>query len=164
DLLDDVLASMLDAEAGQQGFLLTGQEDYLGPFEEALARADEQVANLESQVSDNPEQQGRARRLAGLVEERRRLLREGVRLRRRRRQAVADDYRRQQEWLQVTLLGIGDGVIAADRAGAVNFLNPIAEQLTGWTPQAARGRPVAEVLRLSDEGSGAPLQDPVRRV
>jgi PAS domain S-box-containing protein len=242
DLLDDVLANMLDAEAGQQGFLLTGQDDYLGPFEEALTRADEQVANLESQVSDNAEQQGRARRLAGLVDERRRLLREGVRLRRRegleaaarflaagegkrvmgrlrelvtamrreeeellrrreeqardsarwavvssavgavlsvgllglswllahrdsrRRQAAADDYRRQQEWLQVTLLGIGDGVIAADRAGAVNFLNPIAEQLTGWTPQAARGRPVAEVFRLSDEGSGAPLQDPVRRV
>src|SRR5213596_2414247 len=54
DLLDDVLANMLDAEAGQQGFLLTGQEDYLGPFEEALARADEQVANLESLVGDNP--------------------------------------------------------------------------------------------------------------
>ncbi len=82
----------------------------------------------------------------------------------RRRQALADDYRRQQEWLQVTLLGIGDGVIAADRAGAVNFLNPIAEQLTGWTQQAARGRPVVEVFRLSDEGSGAPLLDPVRRV
>src|SRR5260370_22656103 len=61
DLLDDVLASMLDAEAGQQGFLLTNQEDYLGPFEEALTRVDEQLAHLESQVSQPPEQQERAR-------------------------------------------------------------------------------------------------------
>src|SRR5262245_28477909 len=82
DLLDDVLASMLDAEAGQQGFVLTGQDDYLGPYEEALTRIDDQLANLESLVGDYPEQQERARRLAGLVDERRRLLRESVRLRR----------------------------------------------------------------------------------
>src|SRR5260370_36527813 len=48
DLLDDVLASMLDAEAGQQGFLLTNPETYLGPVEEALTRVDEHLANLES--------------------------------------------------------------------------------------------------------------------
>src|SRR5579884_633563 len=81
----------------------------------------------------------------------------------RRRQVLADDYRRRQEWLRITLLAIGDGVIAADRRGRVTFLNPVAERLTGWPADEARGRPMAEVFRLGDEAGAAP-EDPVRRV
>jgi PAS domain-containing protein len=37
-----------------------------------------------------------------------------------------------REWFQVNLSCIRDGVIAVDREGRVNYLNPAAEKLTGW--------------------------------
>lgn len=40
--------------------------------------------------------------------------------------------REQREWLQVTLSSIGDAVIAADAAGQITFINPVAAQITGW--------------------------------
>jgi PAS domain S-box-containing protein len=82
----------------------------------------------------------------------------------RRRQAVADDYQRQQEWLQVTLLGIGDGVIATDRGGTITVLNPLAEKLTGWSQAEARGRLITEVFHVRDEATGKQIDNPVRQV
>ena len=38
-----------------------------------------------------------------------------------------------REWFEITLSCIGDDLIAADREGRVNYLNPIAEKLIGWT-------------------------------
>src|SRR5262249_1354675 len=62
--------------------------------------------------------------------------------------------RASQERYAVTLASIGDGVVATDDRGAVSFMNPMAETLTGWPAVAALGRPVAEVLRVQD---GTPL-------
>jgi PAS domain S-box-containing protein len=64
--------------------------------------------------------------------------------------------RQQREWLQVTLSSIGDAVIATDVKGSINFINPAAEALTGWTTAQAAGKPLAEVFRLHDDGSRAP--------
>jgi PAS domain-containing protein len=44
-----------------------------------------------------------------------------------------------RDWLQITLSCIGDGVITADQDGRVNYLNPVAEKLTGWTLAEAAG-------------------------
>ena len=41
---------------------------------------------------------------------------------------------------QVTLQSIGDAVIATDARGNINYLNPLAEQMTGWTAMEARGK------------------------
>lgn len=65
---------------------------------------------------------------------------------------------------QVTLASIGDGVITTDRAGRVKYLNPVAEQLTGWSCAQASGQPLADVYRLVDETSGMPLPSPVSQV
>ncbi|MEW6127495.1 MAG: ATP-binding protein [Acidobacteriota bacterium] len=55
--------------------------------------------------------------------------------------------RKQREWLQVTLSSIGDAVIATDLNGRINFMNPSAETLTGWTLAQAADMPLAEVFQ-----------------
>nr|WP_295776214.1 PAS domain S-box protein [Rhodoferax sp.] len=50
--------------------------------------------------------------------------------------------------LTVTLNSIGDAVIATDAQGCVTLLNPVAENLTGWTQGQAHGRPIAEVFHI----------------
>ncbi|HLI19329.1 MAG TPA: PAS domain S-box protein [Rhodanobacteraceae bacterium] len=66
--------------------------------------------------------------------------------------------------LDVTLASIGDGVIVTDAAGHVTFLNPTAEQLTGWSSTEARNAPFAEVFRIVNEYTGAPVDHPVAKV
>jgi diguanylate cyclase (GGDEF)-like protein/PAS domain S-box-containing protein len=56
----------------------------------------------------------------------------------------------QKELAETTLHSIGDAVITTDREGRVEYLNPVAEELTGWTTVEAKGRPSAEVLRLEN--------------
>jgi diguanylate cyclase (GGDEF)-like protein/PAS domain S-box-containing protein len=79
------------------------------------------------------------------------------------RKQAEDALHREKERLQVTLASIGDGVIRTDGAGAIDYLNPVAEKLTGWTAEQALGRPVPEVFRVVDETTRIPLADPVRR-
>jgi PAS domain S-box-containing protein len=69
-----------------------------------------------------------------------------------------------QQRLAAVLAGIGDAVIAADARGRVSFLNPVAGRLTGWEPEEATGRPLPEVFRIVDGGTGAAVDDPVERV
>jgi PAS domain S-box-containing protein len=66
--------------------------------------------------------------------------------------------------LDVTLASIGDGVIVTDASGRVTFLNPVAEQLTGWSSAEARNAPFAEVFRIVNEYTGAPVDHPVAKV
>ncbi|MBL9087977.1 MAG: PAS domain S-box protein, partial [Planctomycetia bacterium] len=75
-----------------------------------------------------------------------------------RRRAEAD-FAEQTERLRVTLRSIGDAVLTCDAAGRVDYLNPAAETLTGWTAPAARDHTLHEVLRFVDEKSRAPRPD-----
>jgi PAS domain S-box-containing protein len=79
----------------------------------------------------------------------------------RQRAAAEGQASEQREWLQVTLAAIGEGVIAADAAGRVRFLNQAAQRLTGWRADEAAARPAAELLQLFDERSGAPIESPL---
>ena len=74
-------------------------------------------------------------------------------------QSVSDS----RELLRVTLESIGDGVITTDPRGRISWLNPVAERLTGWTPDAARGRPVDDVFHLVNEHTGNPVAHPINR-
>jgi diguanylate cyclase (GGDEF)-like protein/PAS domain S-box-containing protein len=53
----------------------------------------------------------------------------------------------------VTLQSIGDAVISTDAGARIDYLNPVAERLTGWTVDEARGRPIGDVLQLIDEST-----------
>jgi signal transduction histidine kinase len=67
NLLSTIRATIVDAEAGQRGFLLTGRADYLEPFDEALASMPSSLADLGGLVADDPEQQEKVRELAALA-------------------------------------------------------------------------------------------------
>jgi diguanylate cyclase (GGDEF)-like protein/PAS domain S-box-containing protein len=70
----------------------------------------------------------------------------------------------EKERLQVTLHSIGEAVISTDAEGRIEYLNPVAEALTGWPLAEARGRPLTQVFRILDERTREPLDDPVGRV
>jgi PAS domain S-box-containing protein len=72
--------------------------------------------------------------------------------------------REAQEEIRATLYGIGDGVIAADAAGRVTRMNPVAEQLTGWREAEALGKPLEQVFRIVNEDSRVEVENPVGRV
>ena len=69
-----------------------------------------------------------------------------------------------RDWLQITLSSIGDGVISADAEGRVNYLNPVAEKLTGWSLADAAGKEVEQVFRIINEATRKPVEQPVRKV
>ena len=56
-----------------------------------------------------------------------------------------------EEKFSVTINSIGDAVLATDAEGLVTLLNPIAEQLTGWTQSEAVGRPSDEVFHIINQ-------------
>jgi PAS domain S-box-containing protein len=70
----------------------------------------------------------------------------------------------QREWFQVTLSSIGDAVITTDALGAVTFLNPIAEAMTGWTSADAAGVPLLNIFSIIDEITGVAVEHPVKTV
>lgn len=60
------------------------------------------------------------------------------------------------ELLRVTLHSIGDAVITTDARGRVQWLNPVAERMTGWGNAEAAGQPLSAVFHIVDEATGAP--------
>lgn len=69
-----------------------------------------------------------------------------------------------RQWLETTLRGIGDAVIACDVNGMVAFMNGVAETCTGWTEQQAKGKPLSEVFRIVNEESRKTVESPVDKV
>jgi diguanylate cyclase (GGDEF)-like protein/PAS domain S-box-containing protein len=75
---------------------------------------------------------------------------------------------REKECAQITLQAIGDGVITTDADSVIDYINPVAETLTGWRLEDAMGRNVDEVFRAFHEETCEPLENPltgsIRRV
>ncbi|NLH79783.1 MAG: EAL domain-containing protein [Phyllobacteriaceae bacterium] len=69
----------------------------------------------------------------------------------------------EKERLRITLQSIGDGVICTDELGRITFMNPIAEQLTGWSESLALGRPCFGVFRVERDGEIGPAACPIAR-
>lgn len=69
----------------------------------------------------------------------------------------------EKERAQVTLHSIGDAVITTDANAIIEYLNPVAEALTGWTMAEACGRPLSEVFQIVNEQNREPAPDPVAR-
>ncbi len=86
-------------------------------------------------------------------------------------QKILDDLRRHadevfasEQKLRITLQSIGDAVIACNIDGQIEMMNPIAQDLCGWTIADARGRPLEEVFRIVNEETRQTVENPVTKV
>ena len=71
---------------------------------------------------------------------------------------------REKESLRVTLNSIGDAVITTDMTGSVTYLNPVAEQMTGWCNEEAIGLASPAVFHIVNEVTGELAPDPIKFV
>jgi CheY-like chemotaxis protein len=65
--LNELLSTVKDAETGQRGYVLTGDEAYLEPFNGATVHVDEELTRMRALVAGEPEQQVRLTRLGELI-------------------------------------------------------------------------------------------------
>ncbi len=82
----------------------------------------------------------------------------------RRLRLHRDALQESRERLITTLHSIGDAVIATDSSGRVDFLNPVAVELTGWNIDEALGQPCDKVFNIISEETNQPAVNPVERV
>ncbi len=239
--LEQVLTSAAEAETGQRGYIITGNERYLDPFKSAEQRIDAEVSSLAQLTRDNGDQEAEVPRLqrfivqkldemrltiavrkengddaarALVLTDRGRVAMDSLhavvdRMESRERATIAEktaDYKHSRDWalsaglaagltalvlvtafvtlqqrsfrsravaadelfeqkelFRTTLASIGDAVISTDRGARVTFLNPVAEQLTGWRSSEAEGEPLASVFEIVNEETRAPVQNPALR-
>jgi signal transduction histidine kinase/ActR/RegA family two-component response regulator len=81
--LEALQSTVTDAETGQRGYLLTGRESYLQPYQEARASLPARVARLRSLIADNRVQQSRLPLLESKIREKLAELGETIELRRK---------------------------------------------------------------------------------
>jgi len=246
--LEQLESVVKDAETGQRGFIITGDESYLQPFAQATERLPADLEKLRkcSSLVLSPEE---IAKVTGLIQQKMAELRSTIELRRsggleaalplvqagsgkqvmddlrsevaqvKDRQAAALKeeaglsnratrtrtevfvlcgllnlgilawaYRRiaealrdrdvalreagvrslelqeQKDLLGVTLASIGDCVLVTDKEGRITFMNPVAEEITGWKSNEAMGRPASEVFQILNEHTRAPVESPVEKV
>ena len=68
---------------------------------------------------------------------------------------------REKESAQITLQSIGDGVVTTNAASVIDYINPVAEDLTGWRLEDAMGKPVEDIFRAFHEETCEPLENPL---
>ncbi|MDJ0749513.1 MAG: EAL domain-containing protein [Woeseiaceae bacterium] len=101
-------------------------------------------------------------RAKAVIDENGRLLRLlGVEVDITERKLYEDALFREKESAQITLQSIGDGVITTDSKCNVEYVNPVAEELTGWKVDDASGRPIDEIFRGFHEETCEPLENPL---
>lgn len=66
--------------------------------------------------------------------------------------------------LTITLSSIADAVITTDKNGHITRMNPIAEQLTGWSISQAKDRSLKEVLQIIDASTRKQIANPIDKV
>ena len=70
----------------------------------------------------------------------------------------------EKKLIETTLISVGDGVISTDNKGNIVFLNRVAEFLTGWTQEAAKGKSIEEVFNIVTEFTKGKSENIVKKV
>ncbi len=80
---------------------------------------------------------------------------------RKERQESLHAWQWEKERADVTLHSLADAVITTNQQAVVEYMNPVAERLTGWKIDEAKGRGVEDVFRLINEADEKNLTCPV---
>jgi diguanylate cyclase (GGDEF)-like protein/PAS domain S-box-containing protein len=80
------------------------------------------------------------------------------------RKAVEEMLSMEKARAEITLNSISDAVIGTDMSGNVDYLNRAAEEIAGWTKEEARGRPVADVLKIINGATRELVNNPIESV
>ena len=67
-------------------------------------------------------------------------------------------FKESEQWLSTILRSIGDAVIATNEKGCVQFINSVAEDLTGWSQEDAFGKDLEEVFNVVSEETDTPIK------
>ncbi len=76
---------------------------------------------------------------------------------------LEDQVRKKWAQFMSTLNSLGDAVISSDMEGNVELMNPVAEKLTGWSYESAKGRPFRDVFKTIDEYTRQTIQSPIKK-
>jgi len=240
--LDELLARLVDAETGQRGYLLTGDEAYLQPYRKAIKNLDQVMGQLKVLTADTPNQRKHLQTLEPLIEKKLAELQTTIDLRQKegfaaanqvvlsgqgkewmdqirvvlgemrdegnnlrqirtqemkgvltwtsrlvvagnllsilltllvfalllralsKRKQVQEALAKSEKWFSTTLASVGDAIIATDMNGAVTFLNPVAQSLTGWNRAEAIGKSMDLVFDIVNKDTRRPVENPVKKV
>ena len=69
-----------------------------------------------------------------------------------------------EQWLNIIMNSMGDGVITTDFDGNVTHINPVAEGLTGWLESEAKGLTLKSIFPIIDASTREPIANPVDKV
>lgn len=147
DLFSDALA---DAHRKADLELLknTGKQTY----ETKARHADGTLRDVLFHKATWNDQKGEAQGLVGIV------------LDITKRKQAEQELAAEKERLAVTLKSIGDGVITTDIDGNIVLLNRIAEDITGWSQDEARGLPLGEIFNIIHAETRKPCENPIQKI
>jgi len=80
------------------------------------------------------------------------------------RKRSEDLLKKEKDLFKTTLLSIGEGILATDYNGIITVINEVAQNLIGWSQEAALGKSFQEVFYLIDEKTGEKCIDPIQQV
>ena len=80
------------------------------------------------------------------------------------RKKLLEEVQKREAELRSTLYSIGDGVIVTDTESRIIMMNPVAEKLTGWKEEEAKGEPIQKVFHIINELTREPAENHVERV
>ena len=72
---------------------------------------------------------------------------------------LVNDIATEKERAEFTLHSIGDAVITTDPDGNIEYMNHIAERLTGWSLDSVYKHPVQTVFRILDQDTREPMHN-----
>jgi signal transduction histidine kinase/DNA-binding response OmpR family regulator/CHASE3 domain sensor protein len=95
--LNNIRTALVDAETGQRGFLLTGEIEFVRPYEDARVRVMNAFNSVKMLTADNPEQQNTLPQLSRLIDERFHYLDVSIDAKKNGQDVVVSNLRRGQE-------------------------------------------------------------------
>jgi|GEM_PF-5365163 len=131
---------LVDAETGERGFIITHQESFLEPYNEAIVELDSTLADLKALVNDNPAQVARAEKLETLTQQKLDYLARTIALKREGQE---------QTVRELVLSGQGKQIMDEIRLGIAEMIQVETELLTQRQQTASQAENLSRFVSIS---------------